>query len=58
MKQIVSMNHSFKTVWACVSISDIFQMKETGKLLTSDNYDLFFFSSTKSLLWKIKGQDL
>lgn len=56
MKQIVSMNHSFSTVWTHASIGDIFHMKETGKLLTSDNHDLF--ASTKILLWKIKGEDL
>lgn len=52
MKQIFSVNHSFSTVWVCVSKSDIFSTKGAGQVLTSDNYENF--ASTKTMLWKKK----
>lgn len=52
MKQIFSVNHSFSTIWACASKSDIFSIKGAGQVLTSDNYENF--ASTKTLLWKKK----
>lgn len=52
MKQIFSVNHSFSTIWACASKSDIFSIKGAGQVLTSDNYENF--ASTKTMLWKKK----
>lgn len=52
MKQIFSVNHSFSTVWVCVSKSDIFSTKGADQVLTSDNYENF--ASTKTMLWKKK----
>lgn len=49
---MISMNHSFSTIWAYVSKSDTVSIKETGRVPTNDSCEIV--PSTK-IWWRWKG---
>lgn len=49
---MISINHSFSIIWAYVSKSDTFSMKETGRVPTNDSWEIV--PSTKTC-WRWKG---